>query len=105
MNEIESLDVLKKMNSTFPNPHLILQNLINNNEYLLLGSNNQEAYISYFQLKLKNNGRYYPEYKTLNRDFNKERGLLDYETFISQIYDPLKYKIIYDSIYFSTLYT
>lgn len=105
MNEIESLEVIKDLKKTFPNPHLILQNIMNNDEYLLLGSNNKEAYISYFHLSKKGNGRYYPEYKTFKRSFDKEEGLLDYESFISKIYDPSKYKIIYDLIYFTSLYT
>lgn len=105
MTENESLEVIKQMKNTFPNPHLILQNIINEKEYLLLGSNKKEAYISYFELSLKDNGRYYPEYKAFKRDFNKEEGLLAFEDFISKIYDPLKYKIIYDLIYFTSLHT
>ena len=93
------------MKNTFPNPHLILQNIINDSEYILLGSNKKEAYVSYFQLCLKENGRYYPEYKAFKRDFNQKEGLLAFEDFLSKIYDPLKYKIIYDLIYFTSLYT
>jgi len=105
LNENESLKIILEMKNTFPNPHLILQNIINDNEYILLGSNKKEAYISYFQLCLKENGRYYPEYKAFKRDFNQKEGLLAFEDFLSKIYDPLKYKIIYDLIYFTSLYT
>lgn len=98
------VEVIKEeLTKTFPNPHLILENLVVEGEYILLGSNDVSAYISYFKLSEKANGRYYPEYKNFNKDFNDKNGLLDYERFIKDIFDPLKYKIIYDKIYFESL--
>lgn len=105
MNDEDIVITIKTMEKTFPNPHLILKNLKEEDEFILLGSDKKQAYLSNFKLIKKDNGRYYPEYKPFKKDFDLNTGLLSFENFLADIYDPFKYSIIYDLIYFSSLYT
>jgi hypothetical protein len=99
----ESLEVIKGMKRTFPNPLVVIKNNMRD-DFILIGCG-KKAYIACFSLIKKSNERFYPEYKRFTKDFKEENGLLDYENFVEDIFNPLESEIILDDINFENLHT